>query len=71
MGIKSFEVIIVWEKNQELTIEIYDYFKHLKDYGFQDQITRSAISFSNNVAEGSDFQVVRNQQNACLSQEET
>jgi len=51
----SFEEIIAWQKARELNIEIYkatngDEFS--KDYGLRDQIRRSIISVSSNIAEG-------------------
>jgi len=51
----SFEAIIAWQKARELNIEIYkatngDEFS--KDYGLRDQIRRSIISVSSNIAEG-------------------
>ena len=54
MIIKKFEDIVAWQKAQSLAIEIYSVFKNLKDYSFKDQICRSAISISSNIAEGFD-----------------
>ena len=54
MFIQKFEDIIAWQKAQDFTVEIYDLFASHKDYGFRDQICRSAISISNNIAEGFD-----------------
>lgn len=33
-------------------MDIYKYFNELKDFGFRDQITRSALSIVSNIAEG-------------------
>ena len=33
---------------------IYTYFRDLKDFSFEDQICRAAVSVSNNIAEGFD-----------------
>ena len=52
MKINSFEEIISWQKGQELALLIYGLFKSNKDYGFRDQLQRSAVSVSNNIAEG-------------------
>ena len=52
MGFKKFEEIIVWQRSQSLAVQLYNHFGNLKDYGFRDQITRAAISVSNNIAEG-------------------
>lgn len=54
MGIKRFEDIIAWQKAQDYAVEIYSEFNKMKDFGFKDQINRSVISISNNIAEGFD-----------------
>jgi len=54
MGIKKFEDIIVWQKAQDFSVEIYNDFKSNKDFSFRDQITRASVSVSNNIAEGFD-----------------
>lgn len=52
MKFEQFEDMIVWQKSQELAIDIYKPLQHLKDFGFKDQIQRAAVSISNNIAEG-------------------
>ncbi len=53
---KKFEEINAWQKARELNKKIYkltndnDAFK--KDYGLRDQMRRSSISISSNIAEG-------------------
>ena len=54
MKIKSFEEIVAWQKAQDLAVEIYTTFGKSKDFGFKDQICRSVVSISNNIAEGFD-----------------
>ena len=54
MTIQRFEDVIAWQKSQELAAKIYHSFNGLKDFGFKDQICRSAVSISNNIAEGFD-----------------
>ena len=54
MAIKRFEDIIAWQKAQDLATQIYVIFGLSRDFGFKDQITRAAISISNNIAEGFD-----------------
>ena len=44
--------MIVWQKSKDIAIKIYSTFRLNKDFGFRDQIQRSAISISNNIAEG-------------------
>ena len=48
----GFEDLEVWKKSCRLTIEIYRAFFQCKDYGFKDQIQRSALSVPSNIAEG-------------------
>jgi four helix bundle protein len=52
MSIQKFEDIIAWQKGQQLAAQIYNLFKASHDFGFKDQITRAAVSISNNIAEG-------------------
>ncbi len=54
MKIERFEDLIVWQKSQDLAVLVYTYFKENKDYSFVNQITRSSVSVSNNIAEGFD-----------------
>ena len=48
----GFEDLEVWKRGCRLTIQIYSAFSHCKDYGFKDQIQRSALSVPSNIAEG-------------------
>ncbi|MFD0989442.1 four helix bundle protein [Mariniflexile jejuense] len=52
----SFEEIVSWQKARELNREIYlltiENEKFNRDYGLRDQIRRSSISISSNIAEG-------------------
>ena len=50
--IMKCENLEVWKKSSNLCAEIYKYLKDCKDYGFKDQITRSALSIPSNIAEG-------------------
>jgi four helix bundle protein len=47
-----FENLDVWKRSTILSANIYRELKHLKDYGFKDQITRSGLSIPSNIAEG-------------------
>jgi four helix bundle protein len=47
-----FENLEVWKRGCRLCVEIYKALKDCKDFGFKDQITRSALSISSNIAEG-------------------
>ena len=46
------EKLDVWKKSARLSADVYKYLKNLKDFGFKDQITRSALSIAINIAEG-------------------
>lgn len=52
----SFEEIISWQKARELNRDIYNLIQENKyfnnDFGLRDQIRRSSISISSNIAEG-------------------
>lgn len=50
--IQRFEDILVWQKAQDLTVELYQLFGSSRDFAFRDQICRAAVSISNNIAEG-------------------
>jgi xylulokinase len=49
---KSFEDLTVWKEAMQLATSVYVEFKDNKDYGFKDQIQRSAVSIPSNIAEG-------------------
>lgn len=52
MKFSSFEEMLVWQKAQQLSLELYTLLRKNKDYSFKDQILRAAMSVSNNIAEG-------------------
>jgi len=52
MAYGSFEDLDVWQKSCDLAVNIYQTLKDCRDYGFKDQICRSAVSIPSNVAEG-------------------
>jgi four helix bundle protein len=51
---ESFETLEVWRRSHALSIEIYRLLSEYRDWGFKDQITRSANSIADNIAEGSE-----------------
>jgi len=51
---ESFEKLEVWRRSHALSIEIYRLLADCRDWGFKDQITRSANSISDNIAEGAE-----------------
>ena len=50
--IVKFEDLDVWKRSSRLCAELYKHFRDVKDFGFRDQITRSALSVPSNIAEG-------------------
>jgi four helix bundle protein len=48
----QFENLEVWQRASSLCVLIYKELRTFKDYGFKDQITRSALSIPSNIAEG-------------------
>lgn len=51
---ESFEKLEVWQRSQSLSIEVYRLLGNCRDWGFKDQITRSANSIADNIAEGAE-----------------
>ena len=47
-----FEELSIWQRSSALCVELYRYLSELRDFGFRDQITRSALSVPSNIAEG-------------------
>jgi len=51
---KSFEDLEVWKRIRALAVAVYRELKECRDFGFKDQITRSAVSVPSNIAEGAE-----------------
>ena len=47
----KFEQLDVWKRASRLACEIYKQMANCKDYGFKDQLTRSALSIPSNIAD--------------------
>lgn len=48
----GFEQLEVWKKSSRLTVDIIRQLEHCKNYGFKDQLSRSALSIPSNISEG-------------------
>lgn len=51
---KRFEELRIWQDARGLVRDVYSFTSELKDYAYNDQIRRAAISIMNNIAEGAD-----------------
>lgn len=49
---KSFEDLEVWNRACQLYLGVFKRFNTLQDWGFRDQLRRSALSIPSNIAEG-------------------
>ena len=50
----SFEDLDVWRRSCDLSVQVCRAFQTCSDFGFKDQITRSAVSVPSNIAEGAE-----------------
>lgn len=48
----KYENLEIWKRSRVLAINVYKHSSSFKDFGFKDQITRSALSVPSNIAEG-------------------
>lgn len=48
----KYETLDAWKRSRLLTIDVYRALSLCRDFGFKDQITRSALSVPSNIAEG-------------------
>lgn len=54
--IEKFEDLRIWQDGVSIAVDIYGLFKESKDFGFRDQVQRSAVSIPSDIAEGYDRQ---------------
>ncbi len=50
--VSRFEDLKIWQEARQLVKDVYNFTKSSKDYDFNSQIRRAAISVMNNIAEG-------------------
>ncbi|USH03282.1 four helix bundle protein [Grimontia kaedaensis] len=48
----DFEKLDVWKRSCRLSCDVYKQMDSCKNFGFKDQLTRSALSIASNIAEG-------------------
>ncbi|TKB46155.1 four helix bundle protein [Thalassotalea mangrovi] len=51
-----YQKLAIWQRSFELSVAMYQYAEQIKDYGFRNQITRSALSVPSNISEGMERQ---------------
>ena len=49
---ETFENLEVWRRACRLSVDVYRLVGECKEYGFKDQLSRSALSIPSNIAEG-------------------
>ena len=59
---EALENLEVWRRSCRLSASVYKSLSNCKDYGFKDQVTRSALSVASNIAEGYE----RDSQKSCI-----
>lgn len=61
MPVSRFEELICWQEAAKLAVDIYSLSstrKFSQDFGFRDQLRRSAVSIPSNIAEGKERETV-------------
>lgn len=53
-GTSDFEGLAVWQRSKLIAVEVCRASTSCKDWGFRDQIMRSAVSVPSNIAEGAE-----------------
>lgn len=48
----EFEDLDVWKRSARVACQVYAALQEIRDFGFRDQICRSAVSVPSNIAEG-------------------
>jgi four helix bundle protein len=48
----NYEKLEVWQRSVEVSVQVYQLLTNSRDFGFKDQICRSAVSVPSNIAEG-------------------
>jgi len=51
---ESFEKLEVWQKSKDVAVKACRLMRDWRDFGLRDQMSRSAVSISSNIAEGAE-----------------
>ncbi|HGS5070175.1 TPA: four helix bundle protein [Vibrio parahaemolyticus] len=54
----DFKKLDVWKRSCCLSCEVYKELNDCQNFGFKDQVTRSALSIASNIAEGEERETV-------------
>ena|SRR5688572_28912507 len=49
---QPFETLQIWQEGMQICYSVYDQLKECRDFGLRNQMERSAVSISSNIAEG-------------------
>ncbi len=52
--IRTFEDLEVWKRGCQLAVDVYVAFNNSKDFAMKNQVVRSSLSISSNIAEGNE-----------------
>ncbi|MDT4870749.1 TIGR02436: four helix bundle protein [compost metagenome] len=63
----DFERLEVWQRARQLAVQVFQALRDCRDYGFRDQVGRSALSVPSNVAEGMERGSGREKCHSCVS----
>jgi four helix bundle protein len=61
MAVSRFEELVCWQEAAKLAVDVYSLSnmqKFSRDFGFRDQLRRSAVSIPSNIAEGKERETV-------------
>jgi four helix bundle protein len=50
--VQALQNLEVWKRSSHLCVQLYKALENCREWGFRDQITRSALSIPSNIAEG-------------------
>lgn len=56
---QSFEDLLIWQESIDVCLQVYHILENCNDHGLKDQMQRSAVSVSSNIAEGFERQTNR------------
>ncbi|MGF1680371.1 four helix bundle protein [Photobacterium minamisatsumaniensis] len=55
----EYKKLNVWQQSFDLAVNVHQAINHCRDFGFKDQIRRSAVSVPSNIAEGEERETIK------------